>query len=74
MIIARDSRFAAVVIHSKIRVEIKHKAQGKTQNGIASMLLLRDGGTEDEGRHRQFGLLSPFKSAAEIERGPAPTA
>ena len=38
MIIARDSRFAAVVIQSKIRVEIKHKAQGKMQNGIASML------------------------------------
>jgi hypothetical protein len=49
MIIARDSRFAAVVIHSKIRVEVKHKAQGKTQNGIVSMLLLRDGGIDDEG-------------------------
>jgi len=28
---------------------------------------------EDEGRHRQAGLLSPFKSAAAIEQEPAPT-
>ena len=49
MIIARDSRFAAVVIHSRIRVEIKHKVQGKTQNGIDPCYLLRDGGIDNEG-------------------------
>jgi hypothetical protein len=72
MIIAGDSRFAAVVIHSRIRVEIKHKAQGKTQNGIDPCHLLRDGGIDNEGVIANPGCCRRSSRQAATEWRPSP--